>query len=76
MLHVADDGAFPCYSLSRDNYTCGACIQFHRSCAWCRYESFNEKYSRCDSLERLTRNGCPTNLIENPPSRLDVAEVP
>lgn len=26
---------FPCYSLSRDNYTCSACIQLHDSCAWC-----------------------------------------
>lgn len=32
---VVEKSDFPCYSLSRDNYTCSACIQFHESCAWC-----------------------------------------
>ncbi|CAD6200041.1 unnamed protein product [Caenorhabditis auriculariae] len=67
---------FPCYSLSRDNYTCSACIQFHDSCAWCGAPMFDEKkpYARCDNREKLLEHGCSEGYIEDPVTKLEVTE--
>ncbi|CAJ0942416.1 unnamed protein product, partial [Mesorhabditis belari] len=67
---------FPCYSLSRDNYTCSACIQQHDSCAWCGAPLFDSKkmFPRCDSKARLLTNGCPEFDIESPTTTLEVVE--
>ncbi|EPB72212.1 ribose 5-phosphate isomerase A [Ancylostoma ceylanicum] len=65
---------FPCYSLSRDNYTCSACIQLHDSCAWCGAPLFDAKkqYARCDNRARLLEHGCPESYIEDPQTILEV----
>lgn len=65
---------FPCYSLSRDNYTCSACIQLHDSCAWCGAPLFDAKkqYARCDNRGRLLEHGCPESYIEDPQTVLEV----
>ncbi|VDO38044.1 unnamed protein product, partial [Haemonchus placei] len=65
---------FPCYSLSRDNYTCSACIQLHDSCAWCGAPLFDAKkqYARCDNRARLLEHGCPNSFIEDPQTVLEV----
>ncbi|KHJ81833.1 hypothetical protein OESDEN_18478 [Oesophagostomum dentatum] len=65
---------FPCYSLSRDNYTCSACIQLHDSCAWCGAPLFDAKkqYARCDNRARLLEHGCPESYIEDPQTVLEV----
>ncbi|TKR65398.1 hypothetical protein L596_025806 [Steinernema carpocapsae] len=58
---VLSEKDFACHSLPRENYTCGKCIQFHDSCAWCSDEKFDQQnitYSRCDSVERLKEHGC------------------
>ncbi|GMT19141.1 hypothetical protein PFISCL1PPCAC_10438 [Pristionchus fissidentatus] len=63
---------FPCFSLSRDNYTCSGCIQLHDSCAWCNHPDFDSKkqYARCDQPSRLIEHGCPEDAVENPQTRL------
>uniref|UniRef100_A0A914YYI0 Integrin beta n=1 Tax=Panagrolaimus superbus TaxID=310955 RepID=A0A914YYI0_9BILA len=59
---------FPCHSLSPENYTCSACIQFHDTCAWCADWGFNNQtqFSRCDSRANLLENGCPQNEVVFP----------
>uniref|UniRef100_A0A8R1DSK3 Integrin beta n=1 Tax=Caenorhabditis japonica TaxID=281687 RepID=A0A8R1DSK3_CAEJA len=71
---VVEKSDFPCYSLSRDNYTCSACIQFHESCAWCGAPLFDEKkpYARCDNRAKLLEHGCPESYIEDPETKLDI----
>ncbi|CAJ0578916.1 unnamed protein product, partial [Mesorhabditis spiculigera] len=67
---------FPCHSLSRDNYTCSACIQQHDSCAWCGAPLFDNKkqFPRCDNKAKLLANGCPEYDIESPVTTLEIVE--
>ncbi|CAI5444386.1 unnamed protein product [Caenorhabditis angaria] len=73
---VLEKNDFPCYSLSRDNYTCSACIQLHESCAWCGEPSFDREkpYARCDNRQKLLDHGCPEYKIEDPKTQLTVVE--
>uniref|UniRef100_A0A915I8T4 Integrin beta n=1 Tax=Romanomermis culicivorax TaxID=13658 RepID=A0A915I8T4_ROMCU len=70
---AANDGAL-CYSLQGDNYTCGGCIALHPSCAWCQAQDFDKdnRFTRCDTYDRLAEHGCPTNKIEYPKSSVDI----
>ncbi|XP_010223367.1 PREDICTED: integrin beta-6-like, partial [Tinamus guttatus] len=55
--------------------TCEDCLLSGPHCAWCFQESYTDSsgiHGRCDTPENLLSKGCQLNLIEFPPSKVEI----
>lgn len=64
--------ADPC-ALSGDN--CSECLR-QPGCAWCGQQGFPRGMARCNPAALLLENGCGSEAIEDPQSRIDEVTAP